>query len=154
METGTVERRLTWHESHKKEIAERGRIRRKLLRDWYQELKAGLACVQCGENHPACLEFHHRDPSTKLKDVSMLVAISASRSRILAEIAKCDVLCSNCHRKLHWQQEAIPARKPVEKPLKKCKICGDCQNLQPLRAYCKTHWRERQKILMRSRRMK
>lgn len=62
----------------------------------------GLKCEQCGENHPACLDFHHINPVSKDLEVSALVARGHSIDRIKKEIEKCKVLCSNCHRKLHW----------------------------------------------------
>ena len=56
-------------------------------------------CIKCGESDPSCLDFHHRDPSTKEGDLGRVRRFSIKR--ILAEIAKCDVLCANCHRKHH-----------------------------------------------------
>lgn len=60
---------------------------------------AKQACSRCPESHPACLDFHHRDPETKSFALSR--GHEHSRAAILAEIAKCDVLCANCHRKEH-----------------------------------------------------
>jgi hypothetical protein len=66
------------------------------------DLKSDRGCMFCRERHPACLEFHHRDPDHKHATVSQMRDRAATRERIEAEIAKCDVLCSNCHRKLHY----------------------------------------------------
>jgi hypothetical protein len=78
--------------------------RRKKFRDersdWLLKFKSNLCCIRCGENHPRCLDFHHREPYAKEDLVSRLVK-RASKDRILKEIAKCDVLCANCHRKHH-----------------------------------------------------
>lgn len=71
---------------------------------WLREFKASLECLKCGENHIACLDFHHRDPKEKDSPISSKVG-RWSRKRIMAEIEKCDVLCSNCHRKEHWKEE-------------------------------------------------
>ncbi len=73
--------------------------RRHSLQKWLRKYKSSLSC-ECGENHPACLDFHHRDPSTKLDIVGNLTRRGFSIQRILEEIQKCDVLCANCHRKL------------------------------------------------------
>lgn len=56
-------------------------------------------CVDCGEHDPVALEFDHRDPATKIDTVSHMVTKMRPLSDILAEIAKCDVRCANCHRK-------------------------------------------------------
>jgi hypothetical protein len=41
----------------------------------------------------------------KVANVSVLVAGGASRRRVLAEIAKCEVVCANCHReRTHGRQ--------------------------------------------------
>lgn len=64
------------------------------------ELKQDLSCSRCPESDPACLDFHHRDPSEKLFEITAGM-FSRSRAKVLNEIAKCDVLCANCHRKLH-----------------------------------------------------
>ena len=56
-------------------------------------------CQICGESDPACLDFHHRDPTTKEGHIGEFRRFGMKR--LLAEIAKCDVLCANCHRKHH-----------------------------------------------------
>jgi hypothetical protein len=45
------------------------------------------------------LDFDHRDPSQKVAAVSDMTASGYDVPTIETEIAKCDVLCSNCHRK-------------------------------------------------------
>lgn len=71
-------------------------------RKTFLSLKHGKGCLKCGESHPACLDYHHLDPTTKKFQIGM-----GWRSRpwedVLSEIAKCELLCSNCHRKLHWK---------------------------------------------------
>jgi hypothetical protein len=53
-------------------------------------------CVDCGEPDVRVLEFDHlRD---KVGDISVLVR-NWVWERVLEEIAKCDVLCANCHRR-------------------------------------------------------
>ena len=56
-------------------------------------------CVKCGEPDISCLDFHHRDPGSKLGHVGEFRKFGMKR--LLAEIEKCDVLCANCHRKHH-----------------------------------------------------
>lgn len=66
------------------------------LKDLVMSLKT--ACIDCGETDKRCLDFHHRDPDTKDRNVSA-TWLTWGKERILAEIAKCDVICANCHRK-------------------------------------------------------
>mgnify|MGYP001607879339 CR=1 FL=1 len=57
-------------------------------------------CVKCGEKDPACLDFHHRNgKADKLGHIGVIRRFGLSR--LHAEIAKCDILCANCHRKHH-----------------------------------------------------
>lgn len=41
------------------------RKRRIELRVWLDEYRSKLACSSCGERHPSCLDFHHKDEKTK-----------------------------------------------------------------------------------------
>jgi len=59
---------------------------------------AANPCSNCGEDNPIVLEFHHRDPASKYRTVSYLAGTSCSIEKIILEIGKCDILCSNCHR--------------------------------------------------------
>lgn len=65
----------------------------------YNQWKLGLSCELCGESEPCTLDFHHRDPKEKESGISSLR--DKSLERIKEEAAKCVVLCSNCHRKVH-----------------------------------------------------
>lgn len=65
-------------------------------------LLKGGSCVRpgCGYNeHPAALQFHHRDPTTKLFSMFRAVRNPSKYSwdDILSELDKCDLLCANCH---------------------------------------------------------
>ena len=70
-------------------------------------LKANAKCMDCGvEGLPAyCYDYDHRDPRTKRASVSQLVNQSKGIQRILLEIAKCDLVCANCHRIRNWGPE-------------------------------------------------
>jgi len=70
---------------------------------WLDEYKSTHPCKDCGETHPACLDFHHRNPNEKELTLSLAVA-RASLERIQKEVAKCDFLCANCHRKHHYKE--------------------------------------------------
>jgi hypothetical protein len=53
--------------------------------------------MEWGETNPVVLEFHYR--YGKERAVSTMVAYGLSIATIQKEIDKCDVLCTNCHRK-------------------------------------------------------
>ena len=71
-------------------------------REWVAKYKQGLKCKFCKESRALCLDFHHKDPKTKKAKVSLLVSSSYSLAVIQAEIKKCEVVCANCHRVLHY----------------------------------------------------
>src|SRR2546425_3533888 len=60
-------------------------------------------CVDFGEDDPVLLDFDHRDPSSKRKEVGRLASTKAWH-QVTAEIEKCDVRCANCHRRRTAQQ--------------------------------------------------
>ena len=77
--------------------------------DWYRDYKSTLSCERCGESHPSCIQFHHKDPSEKEGQISAMAGKGVSIERIKTEIDKCEVLCANCHAKEHWDQKNPPS---------------------------------------------
>lgn len=92
-----------WYRKNKEKHIVYVRNRDKKIKDWLQDYKKTLECEECGENHPACLDFHHIDPSQKSFSLGRINKF-LSKQLIKDEIAKCRVLCSNCHRKKHWNE--------------------------------------------------
>lgn len=66
-------------------------------REYIYEYLGTHPCVTCGESDPIVLEFDHRDIKEKESNVSELMKYSLSK--IKKEVAKCDVMCANCHRR-------------------------------------------------------
>lgn len=53
-------------------------------------------CMDCGGSYPPCvMDWDHRDGEVKLFNIASL---KASVEDMLIEIAKCDLVCANCHR--------------------------------------------------------
>lgn len=60
----------------------------------------GGSCHNCKAVLPdCCFDFHHIDPST-INDVPSTI-LHCSWKRILEELTKCIMVCSNCHRIIH-----------------------------------------------------
>ncbi len=73
------------------------------IRKWFRDLKDTLSCEICGENHPSCLEFHHLRKKDNI--ISKMVVSGYAIDSIQKEMAKCQVVCANCHRKIHYLDE-------------------------------------------------
>ncbi len=58
--------------------------------------KIAKGCSRCTEKRPSCLQYHHLNPSIKEASVGKLMQ-SAYPNRVAAEMAKCIILCANCH---------------------------------------------------------
>lgn len=93
-----------WYRSHKAEVMARRKRRQEEIRDWFRKYKSTLACMDCGISHPAVLQFHHRDSSGKSFNIADVTSRASSVRQIVDEVAKCDVLCVNCHAKRHWYE--------------------------------------------------
>lgn len=75
--------------------------RKRDLQDWYRTLKTGKACAICGGIfQPVCMDYDHLPGHRKFMEVSKMVRLGYEKEKILAEIAKCQLLCANCHRLL------------------------------------------------------
>ena len=86
-------------EKSKVRASQRVRYRDKVI--YIYTWKAAAGCQNCDEKHIACLEFHHPIP----KEKEFHVSANLSWANLKKEILKCIVLCANCHRLAHAEQE-------------------------------------------------
>ncbi len=94
--------RKNWYEDNKEEHllnvkARKERVRQE-AKEYVWDYLATHPCVICSESDPVVLEFHHtRD---KVMDIAAMGGAGYSLESIQTEIDKCEVVCSNCHRRL------------------------------------------------------
>jgi hypothetical protein len=75
----------------------RAEVRRANHINRVSEIKLALGCADCGyKKHPRALDFDHRPGEVKLFTIGN--HMDSAWKKIEAEIAKCDVVCANCHR--------------------------------------------------------
>lgn len=85
----------------------RGRYQKNVM--VVREYKVSQGCADCRYSaHHAGLEFDHRvnrdsDPAT-----TVAALMGKSINRIMAEIAKCDVVCGTCHRIRTFERMQLP----------------------------------------------
>ena len=98
--------RRKWYAANKVKACAAVKVRQKLVDQKFREYKATLCCSVCGENHPACLQFHHLEDN-KTMAISKAVSHGWAWTRLQTEIAKCVVLCANCHFKEHYKDVGV-----------------------------------------------
>lgn len=75
-------------------------------------------CADCGGRFPTfVMEFDHPDPSNKLFNVAMNCG-GGITPKLLSEIEKCEVVCSNCHKIRTRQQRDAGLLKTGGRPRK------------------------------------
>jgi hypothetical protein len=109
---------VRWYAANREREIERVTRRQTATRDFLRALR-DRPCVDCGGRfRPVQMAFDHRDPAEKRFTLSKMQL--KSRDEILAEVAKCDVVCSNCHslrtRRQHRKWLARPDRTPAKSP--------------------------------------
>lgn len=94
----------------RREANERARNRmRKIVRE-----EKDVPCADCGEKYPHyVMDFDHRDPKEKVETVGRLMTW-ANEARLREEIAKCEVVCANCHRERSFGPDGADSPEDVE----------------------------------------
>ena len=83
----------------KAEIRLNAARRRQELMDKVWEYKNNNNCVDCDESDPIVLEFDHLPQFDKTENISVMIRNGVSWENIQKEIAKCELVCANCHRR-------------------------------------------------------
>ena len=87
----------------------RDRIRSE-IQQFIGQYKESRGCTDCGVHYPAVvLDLDHLPGTEKLCNPSQLVH-KGSWSLVHSELAKCEVVCANCHRLRTQQRQASVAQ--------------------------------------------
>ena len=116
-----------WHQRHREKRLARMYERKAAIYQYVQNMKSQLYCVDCGERHPATLQFHHLNSEDKVFNISDAARRGTSLDRINKEIQKCIVLCANCHLIRHYNMRKKNQISPG--------IAGELEKLDSLLAF-------------------
>lgn len=86
-----------WRDKNRELLNAQRRADRLARRAEVARLKEASPCTDCGGHFPSvCMDFDHVG-TDKIANVARLIA-DGPMEKILAEIAKCELVCANCHR--------------------------------------------------------
>jgi 5-methylcytosine-specific restriction endonuclease McrA len=93
------------HQTYRAQQA-RGRVRKEKL----IHLKGGC-CAGCGyDRNTSALEFHHENPKKKNFNLDLRSISNRSWIAVNKEAEECILLCSNCHKELHYPESNLTAK--------------------------------------------
>ena len=94
------------YEKNKQYYKDKAIIGRNKFNEWYRKQKE-KPCADCDNSYPYyVMDFDHTDSSNKENTVSKL-ATRGKRQEVTEEIAKCELVCSNCHRERTHQRKLV-----------------------------------------------
>lgn len=78
-------------------------------------------CADCGTQFSShVMQFDHVDPSTKAFNISQWSSLFPSVEILKAEIAKCEVVCANCHaERTNRRRVAVREARAIAKHLRR-----------------------------------
>ena len=119
------------------------------------EMLGGKCSVWGYNKNYAALEFHHKDPDEKSFPLDGRHLSNTAMETIIDEVKKCVLLCSNCHKEIHYpglNSDKIDSLVTKNKSLfedktKKsvCPVCGEKFNAEKGKIYCSAECRKKSK---------
>ena len=78
--------------------------RREKLSDFLREYKTGKPCADCGIIYPHyIMDFDHLPQHKKSFQIAKHGKLY-SKDKLVMEMGKCELVCSNCHRERTWRR--------------------------------------------------
>lgn len=91
-----------YYSENKERYAKNSRTHRRRMREKIRSYK-DKPCTDCGVQYPYyVMQFDHLDGDDKLGAIGRM---SWSYVKLEQEVAKCDVVCANCHAVRTWQRK-------------------------------------------------
>lgn len=129
-------------------------------RAWSRKLELirmmGGKCTCCGyDKNVAAMEFHHINPEEKDFPLDARHLSNTTMERIIEESKKCILVCSNCHKEIHYPAQT--KEQLVEKVydnkslftgkhrMSTCPVCGSQFRHVKGKIYCSDDCRQRAK---------
>lgn len=104
--------RRAWYSRNKEKEKDRvvaaTRLRRQAARDYINALKESLPCYDCNEFFPYYVTEWDHTGTDKEFNVSVMVHNTCSIEKIMREIAKCELVCANCHKIRTHKRRTLP----------------------------------------------
>jgi hypothetical protein len=89
-------------EGQKEKNLQRQQVKRNAARQYIRSVKEGQPCADCGIVYPPyVLQFDHIG-SDKSFTITEFATTTIDLEKIKAEIAKCEIVCANCHAERTW----------------------------------------------------
>lgn len=100
---------VEWYRNNPKARIKRDENRRKNIREWMDEIKSSNPCSDCKKIFPPCvMDWDHLPGSIKTKPIAVLVKNRISKTTIMKELEKCELVCANCHRIRTFTRKVSP----------------------------------------------
>lgn len=98
-----LEAQRRYYAEHREKQAHQQRDRRQRTRKYVIEVKTAAVCTDCKIDYPHyVLHFDHISDD-KVMDVNRL-AREGNMEKLIAEMAKCEIVCANCHAHRTWMR--------------------------------------------------
>jgi hypothetical protein len=98
---------LTHYQRNKQMYLDKNSRRKKENVAYIRSIKERIGCVDCGIKDWRVIDFDHLPGYNKTVNIASATAMSWGRTRLDAEIAKCDTVCANCHRMRTFNRASI-----------------------------------------------
>jgi 5-methylcytosine-specific restriction endonuclease McrA len=97
-------------------------------RDWIVDYLSVHGCTDCGERDLVVLEFDHVGP--KRSHVAVMVTKGASPKALAREVANCEVVCANCHRRRTARRSGWRRAEPDWRAEASTRLPGEERNIR------------------------
>ena len=99
---GSLKEREKYYEDNKEHFVTYRANRYQDFREWWHAQKIGKSCcdcaMECAADNYFVFDWDHRPEENKVFSLGSATRVCRNKTKLLAEITKCDLVCSNCHR--------------------------------------------------------